>query len=236
VTSHGQRDSSATSYLGPKFIQRKNLQVLLYAQVTRLVQTGTTKGKADFRTIEFVDSRTKGQTRFCIRMTPVLTMTYVPIRTDSKTLITAKKEVILSAGVVGSPFILMHSGIGDAAELSSVGITPIVNLPSVGRNLSDQAVFGSAWTVNSNDTYETLIRDPVVAAAALKRWEANHTGPLADPGFNQAGWLRVQNGGDMFDKYGGDPSSGPKSAHFELIIGVRHHSSDSDFIFGSCWD
>lgn len=191
----GQRDSSATSYLGPKFIQRPNLHVLVYAQVTRLVQTGSSEGKPAFRTLEFADSRTRG----------------------SKRLITAKKEVILSAGVVGSPFILMHSGIGDPADLSLVGIKPIVNLPSVGRNLSDHSVVGNTWLVNSTDTFETIVRDPVVAADVLARWQKNHTGPLVDITFNQLGFMRVQNGTDIFNKLG-DPSSGPKSAHFEIAI------------------
>ena len=114
----------------------------------------------------------------------------------------------------------MHSGIGDSADLSRVGITPIVHLPSVGRNLSDHAVVGNLWPVNSTNTLETLVRDPVVAANVLHRWQTNHTGPLVDVPFNQVGWLRVQNGTDEFSKLG-DPSSGPKSAHFEMTISVR---------------
>lgn len=145
------------------------------------------------------------------------------VHPGSKRLITAKKEVILSAGVVGSPFILMHSGIGDPADLSLVGIKPIVNLPSVGRNLSDHSVVGNTWLVNSTDTFETLVRDPVVAADVLARWQKNHTGPLVDITFNQLGFMRVQNGTDIFNKLG-DPSSGPKSAHFEIAISVRHSS------------
>lgn len=42
-----------------------------------------------------------------------------------------------SAGAVGTPQILMLSGIGDAAELRQVGITPVVDLPEVGKNLQD---------------------------------------------------------------------------------------------------
>jgi choline dehydrogenase-like flavoprotein len=49
----------------------------------------------------------------------------------------ATKEVILSAGSIGSPQILFHSGFGDAQELKFVGIEPLVNLPSLGKNLTD---------------------------------------------------------------------------------------------------
>ena len=185
--------------------------------MTHVVQTGNSEGKPAFKTIEFTDSRAKGQLTSVIGSFVILTA--------SRRLITAEKEVILSAGVVGTPFILMHSGIGDSADLTRVGITPIVHLPSVGRNLSDHAVVGNMWPVNSTDALETLVRDPVVATNALNLWETNRTGPLVDIPFNQVGWLRVQNGTDVFSKLG-DPSSGPKSAHFEMVIEVRRSLLD----------
>jgi choline dehydrogenase-like flavoprotein len=48
-----------------------------------------------------------------------------------------EREVIVSAGVIGSPQILMLSGIGPADELRALGITPVSDLPGVGRNLQD---------------------------------------------------------------------------------------------------
>jgi choline dehydrogenase-like flavoprotein len=53
------------------------------------------------------------------------------------TQVTARREVILSAGAIGSPQLLMLSGIGDADHLRTVGIEPVKELPAVGRNLQD---------------------------------------------------------------------------------------------------
>ena len=49
----------------------------------------------------------------------------------------AAREVILSAGAIGSPQILMLSGVGDTGELGAVGITAQKHLPGVGKNLQD---------------------------------------------------------------------------------------------------
>ena len=51
--------------------------------------------------------------------------------------IRCQKEVILSAGALGSPYILQHSGVGDAEHLQSLGIEPVVDKPTVGTNLQD---------------------------------------------------------------------------------------------------
>lgn len=49
----------------------------------------------------------------------------------------ARREVLLSAGAIGSPHLLQVSGVGDAAHLQSIGVSPKHVLPGVGRNLSD---------------------------------------------------------------------------------------------------
>ena len=67
---------------------------------------------------------------------------------------TALKEVILSAGSVNTPHILLNSGIGDKDELSAVGVQPLLNLPSVGKNMSDHPGLGVSYSVNSNQTLD----------------------------------------------------------------------------------
>ncbi|MDF5755335.1 GMC family oxidoreductase N-terminal domain-containing protein [Spongiactinospora sp. TRM90649] len=54
----------------------------------------------------------------------------------------ARREVILSAGAIGSPHLLMLSGVGDAADLRANGIEPVTDLPEVGRNLQDHLSSG----------------------------------------------------------------------------------------------
>ncbi|PLP59382.1 alcohol dehydrogenase [Mesorhizobium loti] len=53
------------------------------------------------------------------------------------TLLTAVREVVLSAGAINSPQILLESGIGPTEELRRGGVTPVHELPGVGKNLQD---------------------------------------------------------------------------------------------------
>eukprot|EP00439_Symbiodinium_sp_Y106_P032939 s4739_g3.t4 len=53
----------------------------------------------------------------------------------------AREEVILSAGAVGSPQLLMTSGIGDAKELERLGLPVLLDQPAVGQNLQDHLEF-----------------------------------------------------------------------------------------------
>ena len=52
----------------------------------------------------------------------------------------ASQEVVLSAGSIGSPQILMLSGVGDRDHLHQVGVTPLHHLPAVGQNLQDHLI------------------------------------------------------------------------------------------------
>jgi choline dehydrogenase len=64
----------------------------------------------------------------------------------------ASSEVVLSAGTVASPRLLLRSGIGPGAELRSLGIDVTVDLPGVGRNLHDhllsKAIFSAERTID----------------------------------------------------------------------------------------
>ncbi len=64
----------------------------------------------------------------------------------------AEREVILSAGAIHSPQLLLLSGIGAADELRAVGVEARHELPGVGRNLQDHPFVPVIWEVSDKDT------------------------------------------------------------------------------------
>ncbi|KAJ8463201.1 hypothetical protein ONZ45_g17664 [Pleurotus djamor] len=198
----GKRSSSATSYLGPEFINRPNLHVLLQARVSRLLCTDEVQGKKSFRSVEFAQNEGTS-----------LAGPYGP-----KVTVTASKSVILSAGSIGTPNILLHSGIGDKKLLSKVGIPTLHHLPDVGQNLFDHPITRNAWVVNSTDTFETHLRNGTILEADLAEWYRFQTGYLATSRFSFIGWTRLPQNASIF-QYFQDPSAGPNTAHMELFFG-----------------
>ena len=71
---------------------------------------------------------------------------------DGRT-VNARREVILSAGAIISPKILMLSGIGDGDDLKSNGIETVHHLPGVGRNHQDHAAIGMQMKTKSRIPY-----------------------------------------------------------------------------------
>jgi choline dehydrogenase len=96
-------------------LQRPNLTVITGALVTRLLFEGTRAVG-----VEYLHEGMLHQVR-------------------------VNREVILSAGAFDSPKLLMLSGIGDAAHLQALGISVVVDLPSVGQNLQDHFVVPVAY-------------------------------------------------------------------------------------------
>jgi len=130
----------------------------------------------------------------------------------------ATKEVLLTAGPIGSPHILIHSGIGDSAKLTALGITPVLHNPSVGQNLTDHALVPMSWQVNSTDTLDTINRNSTLFAQTLNEWQQSRMGPfVTSAGVNHAAWLRVQNNATIWGQFA-DPAAGPNSAHFEFLF------------------
>ena len=76
---------------------------------------------------------------------------------DGRSVIIARREVVLCAGAFGSPKILELSGIGDAERLRSIGITPRVNLPAVGEHLADHFLTRLTWSLSTDDSLNTSL-------------------------------------------------------------------------------
>ncbi|THH03455.1 hypothetical protein EW146_g10441 [Bondarzewia mesenterica] len=129
--------------------------------------------------------------------------------------IRASKEVVLSAGAINTPQLLLLSGVGDAQALSSLGITILVHSPGVGANMQDHPLFPMQWSANTTNTVDNITRNVTLANDLLEQWEETRTGPLVNAGTNLVGWLRVPPNSTVLEGFE-DPSAGPTSAHVEL--------------------
>ncbi len=82
---------------------------------------------------------------------------------------TANREVLLSAGAIGSPQILQLSGIGDPDDLREVGIDVRHELPGVGRNLQDHPFLGALFEVSDTNTLFQADKPKHLLEWALRR-------------------------------------------------------------------
>ena len=112
TTKDGKRSSTFHAFLEPVMDARENLVVLPHARVQRILLEDSADG---------------------------LVATGVEYRTADGALqtVTATKEVVLSAGAIGSPQVLLLSGVGPRDELAEVGIACLLDLPDVGKHLKD---------------------------------------------------------------------------------------------------
>ncbi|MGB5865748.1 MAG: GMC family oxidoreductase N-terminal domain-containing protein [Sulfitobacter sp.] len=112
TTRKGMRSSTYRAFLAGETENRENLTIITHAHVTRVLLSDGSEN---------------------------LIATGIEYRDDSDKLhqIHASKDVVLSAGAVGSPQILMLSGIGPRREIEAVDIECRHELPSVGKNLKD---------------------------------------------------------------------------------------------------
>ena len=92
--------------------------------------------------------------------------------------IEAKSEVILTAGAIGSPKLLMLSGIGPAAHLKERGVAVIHDLPGVGQNLHDHFSTDVTWVLNGPHSYDKYKKLHWKAWAGLQ-YALFRSGPVA---------------------------------------------------------
>lgn len=98
-------------------------------------------------------------------------------RAGTREIVHATREVILAAGVYGSPQLLLLSGIGSAAQLGALGIPVLADLPGVGANLAEHPLI-FLFNAARPHTFLRQLRFDRAAASAL-RWLLFGSGPLA---------------------------------------------------------
>ncbi|KIK66582.1 hypothetical protein GYMLUDRAFT_157308 [Collybiopsis luxurians FD-317 M1] len=111
-----ERVSSESAYLTSEVLKRPNLKVAIYAQVTRILFD---KKDGDIRAVAVEFASSQNGPRYRAR---------------------AQKEVIISAGTVHSPQLLLLSGVGPKEQLEKHDIPIVHELPGVGSNLVDHPV------------------------------------------------------------------------------------------------
>jgi choline dehydrogenase-like flavoprotein len=131
------RFSSAHAYLTTEVRKRPNLKILADTEVTRLGIVG--------REVVGVQVRSAAGENDNI----------------------AAKHVIVAAGAIFSPTLLMRSGIGPASELSAIGIVPILDNPQVGRNLQNHPYVHLGAVVRPEARHDPSMRSYILGCLRL---------------------------------------------------------------------
>ena len=101
------------------------------------------------------------------------------LRAGNTVNVTASKEVVLSAGAIGSPQILQLSGIGSADLLQRHGIEMVAELPGVGENLQDHLQIRSVYKVHGAKTLNTMANSLFGKAMIGLEYVVKRTGPMS---------------------------------------------------------
>ncbi|XP_046384930.1 glucose dehydrogenase [FAD, quinone]-like [Ischnura elegans] len=161
TTRNGSRVSSAKGFLRP-VRTRSNLHVAKNCHVTKIN----------------IDPKTKRATGVEFQ------------RHGRKYSVRANMEVILSAGAINSPQILMLSGVGPQDHLKEKGIAVIKDLPGVGENLIDHLSF--TGLVHTIEVPQAIIQNRDVNFESVAKYYERHEGPLVLPGaVENIGYIRT---------------------------------------------
>ena len=105
----------------------------------------------------------------------------------SREVLRARREVIVSCGAIGSPRLLMLSGIGPADHLRSLGVRVVRDAPGVGSNLQDHLDLCTIWECTGDHTYDKYAK-PFWTALAGARYLLFRDGPAASSLFATGGF------------------------------------------------
>ena len=163
-----RRSSTAQAYLRPAEERRPNLVVMTGKTVLRIVVSG---GRA-----VGVDVAGRRSVRHIL----------------------ARKEVLLTAGAIGSPRLLLLSGIGPPDHLRNVGVDVVHDLPGVGENLQDHLDLCTISECTGRHTYDGLDRLDRSALAGL-RYFLTRSGPAAASLFETGAFWRTSDDVEVTD-------------------------------------
>ncbi len=163
-----RRSSAATAYPNP-IRARPNLTIRTSAIVTRIVIEG---GRAIG-----IELARKGAAPSLIRGT---------------------REGLVAAGGIGSPRLLLLSGIGPADHLRSVGLPVVHDLPGVGANLQDHLDLYAVAECNGDHTYDNYTKPHRTIWAGLE-YLLFKRGPVASTLFETGGFWHADSGRDWPD-------------------------------------
>lgn len=101
----------------------------------------------------------------------------------------ARREVIVAAGAINSPRLLLRSGLGDGADLRALGIPLVRHLPDVGRHLVDHPYVHMTFGVGNGASLNAMLRGWRVYLQGA-RWLFNRRGPLTIGASQAAAFIR----------------------------------------------
>jgi choline dehydrogenase-like flavoprotein len=104
---------------------------------------------------------------------------------------TAGRETILALGSIATPKLLQLSGIGDRAELRSLGIEARVDSPNVGRRMREHRCFAIQFRLNRNVGYNRKLATPAQQALTGLQYLATRKGPLASGAYDVVGFFKT---------------------------------------------
>lgn len=141
INRDGTRSSSFRAYLPKDFVQQVSdrLHICTETIVRKLVLSESSNGKLTTTGVE-IEPVCKGAIR----------------------IVSAKKEVILAAGALHSPKILLLSGIGPKDHLKSMDIPVLRDLPGVGMHLQDHLILPVSFYCPIEDSMWSMIRRPTM--------------------------------------------------------------------------
>lgn len=100
------------------------------------------------------------------------------------------REIIVAAGALNSPRMLLQSGIGPAADLRALGIDVVKDSPDVGRNLREHRLLTLQYSVSRGSDNAAFSGSGLIASAL--RYYLLRSGPLAHAAFEVGGFVRTQ--------------------------------------------